>query len=55
MNPPFCFDTANIRQKTDSANFYTKKMQKIAIFSLWRLKNISFALFNRKKKVATQG
>ena len=35
MNPPFCFDTANIRQKINSANFFTKKMQKIAIFSLF--------------------
>jgi hypothetical protein len=42
MNPPlFLFDDANIEQIFDSANFFIKKMQKIAIF----FKNIPFAHF----------
>ena len=45
MNPPFCFDTANIEQKSDSANFFVKKMQKMLKF----LHFLYFLAFLRSK------
>ena len=45
MNPPFCFDSANIGQKSYTANFFTKKLQKKCIFHLFAPRYILFDLF----------
>jgi len=43
MNPPlFSFRGANIEQKSDSANFLAKKMQKNEFFTSFMLYILSF-------------